>query len=153
MKFKLILIPLVILELSIESFADNISKVEWITPSNRVCQSSGGKVDTLGCQATWEIAKNICTNSGGKLPTIDILESVITNCGGKIIVDIFSEDGEKNEKNLSYQSCYKDKGFSPAFYWSANRSYQLIDYVFFLQGVSGMGKGNINSHIRCIKNK
>ena len=151
MKAKSIIIPLMVLGLSVGSFADNNFQIEWITPSSDICKSNGGKVDSQGCKATWKVANNICHASGGELPTINMLESVITECGGEIMIGL-TDEATKNKSNLSYQSCYKKKGFSPMFYCSSDYMNRYIKYIFFLYGVSGIGKSNVESHIRCVKN-
>jgi hypothetical protein len=88
------------------------STSKWITPSNSMCKNNGGKVNSGGCNATWSNAKNICSASGGSLPSIDALRRVVTDCGGTI------DDYSNNLANSSYQSCYKQKGFSSYWYWS-----------------------------------
>lgn len=88
-----------------QSLPITTSNSKWITPSDNICRSNGGKVYDDGCRATWKEANKICGVSGGRLPTIDELKKVVTDCGGKI------DEYAKNEDNLEYQSCYKSKGF------------------------------------------
>jgi len=127
MKFKFMLVPLVILgmsmegcigEPSIQSFTNPI----WITPQDSVCQSNGGRTDLgKGCRASWGKAKKICLASGGRVATIAELKKVITDCGGKVETLASSRALlDKNEENTGYQQCYKKKGFSNDMsnYWS-----------------------------------
>ena len=95
---------------------------KWMTPSTITCKRNGG---TFGCIATWEDAKKICSDSKGRLPTIDELEKVVTDdCNGKLFTypRSTSNDSENNYANSyyqtvvnidnpNYQSCYADKGF------------------------------------------
>jgi len=93
---------------------------KWITPSNSVCTSNGGEIYKGICQANWENAKKICSQSGGQLPSREDLHKVIIDCGG--IADANGDDEwNKNTANTSYQSCYKAKGFSNNnnnWYWT-----------------------------------
>ena len=97
-----------------QSLPITTSNSKWITPSDNICRSNGGKVYDDGCRATWKEANKICGVSGGRLPTIDELKKVVTDCGGKI------DEYAKNEDNLEYQSCYKSKGFVSYYYWSSS---------------------------------
>jgi len=144
MKTKLISTSLMMLGLITGSYANEI---EWITPSKSICINNGGKFNTHGCYANWNIAQDICMASGGVLPTIDMLKSEAKACGADI------ENSDKNRNNTSYQSCYKKKGFSPMFYWSSTSRRFNVDYFFFQYGIRGMGKTNVDSHIRCVKIK
>jgi len=94
----------------------NTSK--WITPTNSVCKANGGKIYKGVCQANWKNAKKVCSQSGGRLPSREDFHNVITACGGIADADN-NQQWAKNEKNSSYQSCYKQKGFSDNdWYWT-----------------------------------
>jgi len=88
------------------------ANAEWITPTEDVCTSIAGKFDKSGCYANWTRANDICQASGARLPTIDELKKVITDCGGVV-------DDSKNVKNLKYQKCYQKNGFASELYWSS----------------------------------
>jgi len=62
------------------------ANAEWVTPKG------------VG-KETWEDAKSICQSIGGRLPTKNELEKVITDCGGLV------DDYANNKANSSYQSC------------------------------------------------
>jgi len=103
---------------------------KWVKPSQSACESGGGKYKTFSfslddntkyegteyteCDAFWENANNICSAIGGVLPNYEILKAVVTDCRGVL------GDYENNLKNEAYQTCYREKGFSSFFYWSAS---------------------------------
>jgi len=126
----------------------NTSSSKWITPSNSTCKNNGGKIDSVGCNATWENAKNICSASGGSLASIDVLRKVVTDCGGKI------DDYNNNIDNRSYQSCFKEKGFRSSNYWSST-SVVGFEYhawiVGFDYGVVYGDDKNYNVYVRCVR--
>jgi len=96
-----------------------VSTSKWLKPSDGVCKANGGKLYKGVCQANWENAKKICSASGGKLPSRADLKKVVVDCGGIVNSNFFGKDAEKNRKNSSYQSCYKQKGFSDNdWYWT-----------------------------------
>jgi hypothetical protein len=83
-----------------------------------------------GETANWKKAKKICQAKGGRLPTIEELRKVVTDCGGVI------NDYENNRKNSSYQACYKAKGFTSNGYWSSttyasDSSYAWLVYFYY----------------------
>jgi len=99
------------------------SPVIWITPLNSTCQKYGGKlwagpwpmsIGPKACVSNYEKAKNICSASGGRIPTYEELRNVlIIECGGI--------------SNPNYKACYREKGFFPKeenyypnAYWSSN---------------------------------
>lgn len=86
---------------------------KWIKPTNSVCRANGGKLYKGVCEANWKNAKKICSASGGQLPSRDDFKKVVIDCGG------IWGNWKKNNKNTSYQSCYKQKGFSNNnWYWT-----------------------------------
>ena len=58
---------------------------------------------------TWEKAKEICSDNGGRLPTIDELKKVLTDCEG----------GCTSLANSIGQYCYQKKGFASYSCWSS----------------------------------
>ena len=152
MKLKFVLVLLVVIGgCSSPQKSINIYKIEWITPSSSVCKSNGGKVDSRGCKATWENAKNICSASGGSLPNKDTLIRVISECHGTV------NDYENNERNSFYQDCYKKKGFNNSLnYWSyiypgfLRRVKYTFRIYFYFGSINLSSKGNLN-YIRCVR--
>ena len=99
------------------------SPVVWITPADSTCKNYGGKlwagpwpmsIGPKACVANYEKAKNICSASGGRIPTYEELRNVvIIECGGI--------------SNPNYKACYREKGFFPKeenyypnAYWSSS---------------------------------
>jgi len=133
------------------------SSSRWISPSTSTCKNNGGKVDSDGCQAEWSNAKDICRGSGGSLPTIDELKKVATDCGGtpiKLGNKSWSNIFHKNKNKVSYQSCYKNKGFNLGAYWSLSTSRNYKNRMYIL----GFNTSGINAHstdsnryVRCIR--
>ena len=162
MKLKFILVPLAVLGFVVGSYADDVT---WVTPSDNVCVSNGGKIDEKGiCEANWENAKNICYSSGGKLPTMSELNQVLIDCKG-ISVDSSSlnKPMSKNIKNEYYQSCYKKQGFVnfedydyTSFYWSStvHPSVSSLAYeIQFYYGLWGSQPMSYEHYVRCVKSK
>ncbi|CAA6813843.1 MAG: Unknown protein [uncultured Sulfurovum sp.] len=82
MKLKFVLVPVMILGLSIGSYAE---ETKWITSSKKVCVGYGGKINNEGvCKAKWLDAEDICRASGGRLPSRYELKKVLVDCGGII---------------------------------------------------------------------
>ena len=117
---------------------------KWITPSESTCKSNGGKVDDDGCKANWSDAKDICSASGGSLPTIDELKKVFTDCGGEVT----------DNANKTYQSCYKQKGFNSNHYWSSSsvmgNGYNAW-FVNFRGGYVYRYNKAISYYVRCVR--
>ena len=133
-----------------ESQSSSSSSGKWITPSNSVCKSNGGKVDSDGCEATWSDAKKICSASGGRLPTIDELKKVVTDCGGEMKYGNVAE-WKRNSNNSSYQSCYKEKGFSRGWYWSkTSKNSSQAWYVYFRHGSDYWHYKTYTSYVLCV---
>ena len=130
----------------------NTSK--WITPTNSVCTNNGGKIYKGVCQANWENAKKICSQSGGRLPSREDFHNVITACGGIADADN-NQQWDKNKKNSSYQSCYKIKGFSDNdWYWTreSHEEYSsLAWFVRFLDGSDGWNYKTSNGYALCVR--
>jgi len=105
---------------------------KWIKPTNSVCEANGGKLYKGVCQANWKNAQKICSASGGQLPSRADLKKEIVACGG------IWNDWRKNKQNNSYQSCYKEKGFSDAnWYWTRETDEDDSSYawrVYFHRG-------------------
>jgi len=110
--------------------------------------SSSKWISSTKKKVTWEKAKEICKNSGGKLPTREELRKVVTDCGGKV------NYGGKNGDNISYLSCYKEKGFTSDVYWSSSTN--VLDWshawvLNFDSGCDGQFSYTHKSHVRCIR--
>lgn len=88
---------------------------EWITPPEKTCTENRGVSSKGICKASFPHSNRICREVGGRLPTINELQNVARECGAK-------DPKSKNVLGLSYQSCYKEKGFtSNSSYWSSTR--------------------------------
>jgi len=147
---------------------------KWVKPSRSDCESGGGDYDTYknsddngtkyegmeysDCNAVWEDANSICSSIGGVLPNIDTLRTVVTDCGGDLIIASYYGDWEeerqdKNIANESYQACYREKGFnSSRFYWSATASDSSDAWgVSFYNGSDGLGNKANRFSIRCVR--
>ncbi len=140
-----------ILYLSSKNQPDPTSK--WITPTNSTCKANGGKIDKYGvCQANWKDAKKICSASGGRLPTIDELKEVVTDCGGEMKDD--NSKWKRNRNNNQYQKCYKKKGFNSNLYWSSTTNANLNDYawiVLFSGGSQSYNDKDNSDYVRCVR--
>ena len=155
MKLKFVLVPLIILGFSMGSYADGSKdeKSKWITPTQKVCNTNGGKMDGDTCTANWSDAKNICSASGGRLPSIDELKKIVTDCGGEIEDDNEAE-WMRNQNNSSYQSCYKEKGFTSDGYWSSLIYSSYIGpawFIVFNNGHTDFYFKSTNFGVRCMK--
>jgi len=120
----------------------------WITPTDEVCVANGGKISEKICYSRWAEAKEICSESGGVLPPLEVLKTVITSCTGVL------NDREANQNNLKYSECYKESGFSMFAYWSSDtneESERDAWYVgFFYGSVYEFNKNHFN-YVRCLK--
>jgi len=123
---------------------------KWVTPSDSVCRSNGGKVDNNGCYSKWEEAKIICQVMNSRLATIEEFIKTKIDCGGKIGI----EYQDKNKENSFYQSCYKQKGFTSGVYWSYSSivNGELDPFGFFYYN-DYWEHGNNIFYVRCIKTK
>ena len=175
MKLKFVLVLLAVLGFAVGSYADcskddiiklidkGFTKTEingicgksekktslkWITPSNKTCMSYGGKIKKGVCEASWSTAKDICSASSGRLPSIYELKKVVVDCGGTI------DDFDNNEKNFVYQNCYKQKGFKSLFYWSSATyasNTSLAWGVYFGHGDTYGNRKSDNFNVRCVR--
>ena len=138
-------------------------KSKWISPSNSTCLAKGGKFYDGTCGANWQEAKNICSASGGRLPSLNELIDVIKECGG--VVANFDSDGkkvypkklEKNMENSKYQSCYKENGFlSSGNYWSSSQVVSDAKHAWSVGFLSGGMDGNsklLGHSVRCVRHR
>ena len=154
MKLKFVLVPLVVLGFNIgcsstkEVSKNNIGN-KWISPSKSICIANGGRIKNGVCTANWSTAKDICSASSGRLPSIYEFKKVIVDCGGTI------DDGKNNAENSVYQDCYKRKGFSDSgYYWSSttyasdtNRAW----LVYFYGGSTYHFGKSTNYDVRCVR--
>jgi len=97
----------------------------------------------------WEDAKSICQSIGGRLPTAEELQKVITDCGGVV------EEYERNTDNSSYRSCYKEKGFSSdKVYWSSTSVSGMTRnawIVSFYYGYVHQAQKGYHYDLRCVR--
>lgn len=127
-------------------------KSKWISPARRACTKNGGKLESGGiCAADWQSAKRICRAAGGRLPNIDELKSVITNCGGEV------DDYDNNKNDSSYQACYKQKGFSASDYYWSSSSYvsatKCAWIVKFKNGRTYYDSESTEYYVRCVRGR
>lgn len=127
-------------------------KSKWISPARKACTKNGGKLKSGGiCSADWYSAKRICSVAGGRLPNINELTSAVTSCGGEI------NDWDNNENDSSYQSCYKQKGFSPSgIYWSSSVSVSDSKnaWVVYFKDAYAYSSGKTNEYyVRCVRGR
>ncbi len=111
-------------------FSKPSSKPTTVQPTPTISTSSKWMKNT-GERAKWKKAKEICRAKGGRLPTIEELRKVVTDCGGII------DDDQNNKKNSSYQSCYKAKGFTSSNYWSSTTAASDSSYAWFVSFGNG----------------
>jgi len=146
MKLKFVLVPLAVLGLAVGSYAEGFS---WVNPSQKNCVGYGGKIKEGKCEAEWSNAKDICSASSARLPSILELRKVIVDCGGVV------RDYDNNKVNSSYQSCYKREGFTFKSYWSSSTHMSdssIAWFVYFKSGGDGWNARRKTEHIvRCIK--
>jgi len=135
--------------------AKNTASSKWITPTNSQCK--WGAMDNRVCSANWREAKKICSALGGRLPTINELKGEVTRCGGENTTygdSKWKSIRDKNIANKSYQSCYKNNGFSSSLYWSSttvasNTNYAWVVYFDFGND-NYYGKASSN-FVRCVR--
>jgi hypothetical protein len=112
------------------------ANAEWVTPKG------------IG-EENWEDAKSICQSIGGRLPTKNELEKVITDCGGVL------KEYDYNRANSSYQSCYKRKGFSSEkYYWSSTSISGSTGYAWvvgFYVGLVYHYNKDYYGYLRCVR--
>ena len=110
-----------------------ISTSKWITPTNE--------------EVTWKKAKEICRDNGARLPTIEELKTVITNCGA-------IDNNTINVKNMSYQLCYEQKGFTSSSYWSASSLSSSNAWLLHFYGGSSYSQDKSDVyHVRCVRGR
>jgi len=130
-------------------------KNKWITPSNSTCRSEGGILHKGICNTNWQRAKNICGASGGRLPSVQELIKVVTDCGGNKANLLISAQIE-NREDLNYQACYQRKGFIASDnYWSSSTDATNSNYAWLVAFDMGARYYNSKSDygcVRCVKN-
>ena len=118
------------------------STSKWITPTEN--------------KATWEKAKKICRNNGGRLPTLEELKKVVTDCGGEM-KDKNNAEYKRNKNNNSYQNCYKEKGFNDSYdsyYWSSTSRQSHLTFAWLVYFGYGYTHGylKVTSHyVHCVR--
>jgi len=125
---------------------------KWVKPSRSSCESNGGIYNKYnsddGCRANWENANTICQAMGDRLPHIETLRAVVTDCGGVI------DDYENNKNNESYQACYKENGFSSNGYWSSTTNVSDSSnawFVYFDDGFDYWDSKTYEYRVRCVR--
>jgi hypothetical protein len=107
---------------------------KWITPTKE--------------RVTWKKAKELCSANGGRLPTIEELGKVVTDCGG--VIDAWKD----NKNNSNYQNCYKKRGFNSSNYWSSTSNSSYVDAAwivdFYYGGQYDYGKYG-SYYVRCVR--
>ena len=126
---------------------------KWLKPTDSICKANGGKIYKAVCQANWKNATKICSQNGGRLPSREDFHNVITACGG--IANANSDEWDKNAKNSSYESCYKQKGFSNNdWYWTRESHEEFSSYAWLVDFYNGNdlwdNKTNTNSAL-CVR--
>ena len=141
-----------ICDIQTKSTTKSKPKSKWISPARKACTKNGGKLKSGGiCIADWHSAKRICSAADGRLPSINELKSVVTGCGGEI------NDYDNNKNDSSYQSCYKQKGFSASDdYWSS--SVYVSDsksawFVYFEYGRTSNYYKTNEYYVRCVRGR
>jgi len=136
---------------------------KWVKPSQSSCESSGGiynKYNRDECRANWENANSICQAMGDKLPNIETLGAVVTDCGGDFVSDYndnsdnWNERTDKNIANESYQACYKEKGFTSNGYWSSTTNVSDSSsawLVNFYDGYDVWSSKTYEFRVRCVR--
>jgi len=128
-------------------------KSKWITPSKSTCRAKGGRLYKGICEANWQQAKAICRASSGRLPSLSELKKVIRDCGGNDADT--SSAYSANRDDISYQSCYKQKGFyTLGYYWSSSSYASNNKYAWFESfevGNAGNDRKTVSSYVRCVR--
>jgi predicted lipoprotein with Yx(FWY)xxD motif len=131
------------------------SKEEVVVEKKEVKISSGSKwFSPTDKSVTWKEAKELCKDNGGRLPTIEELKEVVTDCGGTVTKDWESNIADKNKANERYQSCYKEKGFKSSYYWSSSTIKGNEYYVWIVAFDNGNVNGSTkdySSYVRCVR--
>jgi hypothetical protein len=113
---------------------------KWITPTDK--------------KVTWEKAKQLCRDNGGRLPTREELRRVITDCGGINNQNSLTKDAKKNKENDNYHSCYKKKGFTSSNYWSSTTNMSFGSdawFVYFVYGYDDWNDKTDEYRVRCVR--
>ena len=168
MKLKFVLVPLMVLGLSVGSYADCskdeimklIDKGYTKTEINGICGKNEPKkkkskwFSPTNKKVTWKKAKEVCIDNGGRLPTLEELKRVVINCGGKM-KDNNSAESERNINNDTYQFCYKEKGFtSNSSSWSSTTNASNTNHVWgvYFNGGYTVNLNKFHSfYVRCVR--
>ncbi|MDD2829111.1 MAG: hypothetical protein PHW18_06010 [Sulfuricurvum sp.] len=120
----------------------------WYDVSEHECTNGEAQMTQGVCEPNWYETGRICSAAGARLPSIDELRNVVTECGGVI------GDYVNNKKDPAYQKCYKNKGFADDLYWSSTSISGSTDdvlIVYFGMGkVANLSKGN-SALLRCVR--
>ena len=136
----------------IETKKETEKPIVWVNPSEANCFMNNGRMKKNVCEAKWLNALYMCRWIGAELPSVEKLNKVLTDCGGKKHAN--GKEQAENVDNVAYQTCYKDKGFNFGNYWTiskdsytASKSY-VISYLLGMQFYLYHDK---MAKVRCIK--
>jgi hypothetical protein len=133
-----------------ENSMQSNSNIKWLKIANSICKRNGGKISKWGCQANWNNAKKICWASGGRLMTKSEAKQVTLDCGVEIKIRSNVDEMERNKNNTSYQSCYKQKGFSSSNYWCDYERNENSFAVEFYRAIHPFYGDQFDNHyVRC----
>ncbi len=81
------------------------------------------------------------------MPSRDDLKKVVVDCGGEW------DNWKKNNKNISYQACYKQKGFSDNdWYWTREENGSSSAWrVLFLGGNDLWNLKSFHGYALCVR--
>ena len=134
-------------------YRDRVVEPTSVVPTPVVSTSTSKWMTPIDKYVTWKKAKEICRASGGRLPRIEELKKVVTDCGGIVNSDFLGEDASKNKKNNHYQNCHKKKGFISNDYWSttyaSDTNYAWV-VNFYYGNTYGYPKSD-NRYVRCVR--
>ncbi|KJY81444.1 hypothetical protein TW81_17970 [Vibrio galatheae] len=152
-------------ELKTRNAKAKVAQLPFITPSKEVCIKNRGEVERDNkCYLLahgWK-ASQICSDSGGRLPTNTELMEVVQECGGPIKDNDLPKPHEKNSREIdSYDACVLDKGFVYSKYFTSETKdsesaggsvINSVQYVHFEQGESwwsGTDLKNASGNVIC----
>jgi len=123
---------------------------KWVDLPQKDYTSHGGIQTVSGAWTVpWEIAAKICSSSNARLPNINELRKVVTDCGGVI------DELAINHRNQAYQACYKNKGLtSMGAYWSSSPNgpdSSSAWYMYFIYGEDDWVSKSENRLVRCVR--
>jgi hypothetical protein len=96
------------------------ASLPWVSPSKEICESNNGMFSNKNvCQATFHDAQNICRTLNAKIPLIEQLEQVWSDCASEKM-----KANEYDPLKYKYIECINKKGFT-----TENKDkYNYLDY-------------------------